>query len=120
MQEIGIETSILRQIVDGTKTVEVRLGKGKFLKLHVGDEISLREDIWQDGQIIKSIPGRTTVAVKQLLYFESFEEMLSAIDFRKTVPDAKSATEALARYRQFYSPADEHEYGAVAITFALI
>ncbi len=119
MQEIGIESSLLSEIVAGRKTIELRLGKPKFIKLRVGDELSLREDIWQNEAIVDSTPDQATVVITQLLYFEHFDEALSFIDFRAAIPSADSKAEALAIYRKFYSPEDEEEYGVVAITFAL-
>jgi ASC-1-like (ASCH) protein len=119
MLEIGIEISILRDILDGKKTVEGRLGKPKFLKLRVGDEISLREDIWKDGTIVDSVPDRARIKVEQLLYFESFEEMFGSVNFKSAVPSATTVDEAIAAYRQFYSPEDEYGFGAVAIMFSL-
>ena len=119
MQEIGIESSLLSEIVAGRKTIELRLGKPKFIKLRVGDKLSLREDVWANGQIVESVPEQAVVTITQLLYFEYFDEALSSIDFQAAIPSAESKAEALAVYRKLYSPEDEEEYGVVAITFAL-
>lgn len=119
MQEIGIESSIFKDIVLGGKSIEGLLGKPKYLKIRVGDILSIREDIYEGGTIKRSIPDSARVIITQLLYFESFDEMLSSLDFRKALPQASSVREALATYRQFYSIADEAEYGVVAITFKL-
>lgn len=119
MHEIGIESSLLKEILAGRKTVEVRLGKPKILKLRVGDSISLREDVYLGGSIVESFADSAQVVVTQLLYFESFDELLSTVDFTAAIPGATSKADALTTYRQFYSTDDEAEYGAVAITFAL-
>lgn len=119
MQEIGIESSVLKQILSGTKTIEVRLGKPKFLKMRVGDNIALREEVWQDGTIIRETHEQGRIKITQLLYFENFDEMLGAIDYKATLPLAESKADALKTYRQFYSKNDEYEYGVVAITFEL-
>lgn len=119
MEEIGIESSMLQQILSGEKTVEGRLGKSKFLKMKVGDKLVLREDVWRDGAVAESIPNLGTITIKQLLYFESFEEMLDAIDFHDVIPNVSTKLEALNVYRQFYSLRDETEYGVVAIMFSL-
>ena len=118
MQEIGIESLLLQDILSGKKTIELRLGKPKYIKLRVGDTLSLREDVWDDGNIIESTPDQAEIVIKQLLYFEHFDEALSSIDFQVAIPAAKSKAEALAVYRKFYSPEDEEEYGVIAITFA--
>lgn len=120
MHEIGIESSLLNQILAGNKTIEGRLGKPRILKIRVGDTISLREDIWENGKITRSIPNKAAVKVTQLLYFESFDEMFSLLDYHKAVPLAASRQEVLSLYRNFYSREDEEEYGVVAITFTCI
>lgn len=119
MQEIGIEADILNQILSGEKTIEVRLGKPKFLKIRAGDTISLSEDIWVDGNIVREVHNQGNIKVKQLLYFESFEETLGVIDFKAALPTAKSKADAIKTYRQFYSKEDEYEYGIIAIMFEL-
>lgn len=119
MQEIGIESSLLSEILAGKKTIELRLGKPKFIKLRVGDKLSLREDVWANGEIIESTPDQAVVTITQLLYFEYLDEALSFIDFQAAIPTATSKAEALATYRRFYSTDDEEEFGVVAITFSL-
>lgn len=120
MQEIGIESDILEQVLSGQKTIEVRLGTPKYIKLRKGDELSLREDIWENGKIINAIHGRGHIKITQLLYFESFEELFGAVSYKLVAPSAASKAEVLSLLKQFYSAEDEYEYGAVAITFELI
>jgi ASC-1-like (ASCH) protein len=120
MQEIGIESAALEEILLGNKTIEGRLGKPKFLKLRVGDELNLREDIWEDNKITESIPNRAIIKITQLLYFETLIEMLESIDITKLIPTLNSPEDALAVYRKFYSEEDEEEYGVIAITFELV
>ena len=120
MQEIGIESSVLRDILDDKKTIEGRLGKDKFLKLKVGDTLALREDVWQDGTIRTSIPDQGTIRIKQVLYFTSFKEMLEALDIEEIIPRAKTVDDALSVYRKFYSPEDEEEFGVIAFSFELL
>lgn len=119
MFEIGVESQLLKAILNGNKTIEGRLGKPKYLKIRVGDILSFREDVYKDGKLTKSISTATTATVTQLLYFESFEEMLNSIDFQATVPEASTINEALLRYKKYYSEEDEEEYGVVAISFQL-
>ncbi len=120
MQEMGIESNLLKQILAGEKTIELRLGRGKFLKFRTGDQISLREDIYKDGELVSSKPDQAVVLIKQLLYFESFDEVFSAIDFRKALPEAYSAIDAIDICRKFYSEEEEEENGVVAIIFTLV
>lgn len=120
MQEIGIDSTLVADILAGDKTLEGRLGKPKFIKLRIGNTLSIREDVWKAGEIVSSKPDRVHVVITQLLYFESFEEMFGALDFHKALPQAESVREAINTYRRFYSAADEREYGVVAITFKLV
>lgn len=120
MQEIGIDASLIADILSGEKTLEGRLGKPKFIKLRVGNTLSIREDTWKGSEIVRSDPDKAQVIITQLLYFESFEEMFSALDFHKALPQATSVSDALATYRRYYTPSDEAEYGVVAITFKLV
>jgi len=120
MNEIGIETSVLKDILERKKTIEGRLGTKRFLAFKPGDKISLREDIWQDGQIVRSISGRAQIVVKQTVLFKTFQEMLSSLDFVTIIPNAETLEEALVVYRKFYSSEDEKKYGVVAIEFTLL
>jgi ASC-1-like (ASCH) protein len=119
MQEIGVETTVLHDILAGKKTIEGRLGKDKFLKLRAGDIISLRQDVWKDGKIITSQPTQATIRITQVLYFTSFREMLESLDFEAIIPNAESIDDAMAAYRQFYTEDDEDTYGVVAFIFEL-
>jgi ASC-1-like (ASCH) protein len=116
MHEIGIESALLQDVLTGKKTIEGRIGMPKYLQFRIGDTLRLREDTWQDGQLIRSIPDRARATITQLLYFESFEEMLQAVDFQAAIPNAETKAAALAVYRKYYSEADEAEYGVIAIT----
>lgn len=117
MIELGIESSVLQEILAGNKTVEGRLGKGKFLEIRPGDELNIREDIWKDNKIEESFPSKAKVEVTQVLHFKSFSEMLRTIDYRQAIPGAKTLQEAVDAYGKFYSPADEERHGVVALVF---
>jgi ASC-1-like (ASCH) protein len=117
MQEIGVEKTLVQAVLDGRKTIEGHLGTPKHLKLRVGDRLSLREDVWQDGKIITSTQVFATAEITQLLYFVSFAEMFGSINYNAALPEAKSTEEAREVYETFYSLEDEAEYGVVAITF---
>ncbi len=120
MQEIGIETSVLKDITDKKKTIEGRLGKDKFIRLKVGDTLTLREDIWEGGVIKASLPNRGTIHITQIFYFTSFQEMFDSLDYHAIIPSADSIAEALVVYRKFYTTEDEKEFGVVAFSFELM
>jgi len=117
MQEMGIESTLVEAINSGEKTIEARLGKPKFLKIHEDDIISVREDLWLGDEVINSFPDAVRIKITQVLYFESFEDMLNAVDHQAAVPSAKTVADALKTYRKYYSEADEAEYGVVAFYF---
>lgn len=120
MQEIGIESSLVEEIKKGNKSIEGRLGKPRYLKLKEGDLLGVREDLWHDGKIIDSFSDSLIIKITQILYFESFKEMVNAIDFQAAVPSAKTSKEAIKKYKEYYSDKDEEEYGVVAILFELV
>lgn len=119
MHEIGIESSILEDIRNGRKTIEARLGKPKYLTIGVGDVLRLREDSWKDGAVIRSQPSDVSIKITQVLYFESFSEMLDALNYKAVVPAALNVEDAIGIYRQFYTPEAEEEFGVVAMLFDL-
>lgn len=117
MQEIGIESTMVEAIRRGLKTIEGRLGKPRFLKMAEGDILSIREDVWEQGEITGSYPGAIEIRITQILYFETFKEMFEAVNYEAAVPTAKSVSQAVAAYREFYSKEDEGKYGVVALFF---
>ena len=119
MEEIGIDSQLVEEIRKQNKYVEARLGKPRFLKIKEGDVISVREDLYLDGNIIDSFTDSLRITITQILYFESFDEMFNSIDFKAAVPTAKSINQAKDKYRKFYSKEDEAEYGVVAMFFDL-
>jgi ASC-1-like (ASCH) protein len=118
MHEIGIESSLVEAIRRGEKTIEGRLGKPRFLAMKEGDTISIREDVWKDGKVVVSHPNALQVTIRQVLYFETFREMLEAVDYEAVIPAAATVDEATATYATFYSAEDEAAYGVVALFFA--
>lgn len=120
MQEIGIESTLVEDIRQHRKCVEGRLGKPRFLNMREGDILSIREDLYLNGDTIDSFKDSFRVKITQVLYFETFNEMLDSIDYKFVVPSAKNKTQALNKYKEFYSNKDEEEYGVVAIFFETI
>jgi ASC-1-like (ASCH) protein len=116
---MGLSAELLEQVLAGRKTIEARLRSGKFLVMRSGDTISFREDVWQNDRIVKSTPNKATVVITESLYFDTFADMLEAIDYRQAMPAAKSQAEALQTYRRFYTATQEREHGVVALRFEL-
>lgn len=119
MEEIGIESTLVEAIRNGEKTVEVRLGKPRFLRIQEGDQVSIREDFWYEGKVLESLSHALEITITEVLYFESLQEAFAAIDFQAAVPTAQNVDEAIAKCREFYSKEDEAEYGVAVFSFDL-
>ena len=119
MEEIGIESTLVEAIRNGDKTIEAVLGKPRYLRIQEDDLVSIREDFWYEGNVLESLTDALKVKVTQILYFETFKEMLTAVDFQAVIPNAKSVDEAIKIYKELYSSQDQQEFGVVALTFEL-
>lgn len=118
--ESGRESSLLADMKAGTKTVEVRLARGKFLGYTPGDHVLIREDYYEGSQIIKSLHNQLKVEVQKVEKYSSFKKLFEKVDYKLVVPRAKSLEEALEKPRMFYSHEDEEKYGVLAIYFKVI
>lgn len=116
MEEIGIESSMLEEIKSGDLTIDVRLGKPKYFRIQEDDIVSVREDFWYEGKVLESLSHALEVKITQILYFENFTELFNVIDFQAAVPTAQTAEEAVKKYKEFYTPEEEREFGAIAFT----
>ena len=116
MHEIDIESSIIEEIKNGDKTIEVRLARPNFLLIQEGDILSVREDFYYEGVVLESLSHALEIKVTQVLYFETFEELFEAINFSSVLPSAKTVDEAKASYRKLYSVEDETEFGVAAFS----
>jgi len=120
MIQIGIQSEMLKTIIDGQKTVEGRLGKQKFLELKVGDDVSLREDIYIAGEITHSIENRVKIKIDAVTRFKSFEQMLNQLGYKNAIPSAQNIDDAIDKYRAYYSENDENAYGVIGLNFHII
>ena len=118
--ESGREVSLLEDIRKGTKTVEIRLRRGKFAQYQPGDRVWLRADTYEGDRIVSSEPRQVLVEVTRVEPFDSFRELLAGVGYAQVVPRARNAEEALAQPYRFYSPEEERQYGALAIHFQVI
>lgn len=118
--ESGREATLLQDIKAGRKTVECRLNRGKFSQYQPGDQVFLREDTYEDGQIVASQPRQAFVEVTKVDQYPTFKAMLESVGYQIVVPRAVDFDEALAECYKYYSPADESQYGVLAIHFHLV
>ncbi len=118
--ESGRESKLLDDIRKGLKTVECRLDRDKFADYQPGDQVWLREDIYKDGKIVKSIPKQVLVEVTKIEKFPTIRELMESVDFKNVVPRAGDIDEAVAQAKQFYSDEDEAKFGTLAIYFRIL
>lgn len=119
MEEIGIESDSLAAILAGTKTIEGRLAKPRFVSLRVGDEISIREDLYENNEIVGARANAATIVITDIHRFDSFQAMLEALGFEHFRPDDDSIDQALKTYHRYYDQRDENKYGVIALSFRL-
>lgn len=79
----------------GTKTFEGRLAKPRFVSLRVGDEVSVREDRYENNEIISSRAQAAIIVITSTRRFDSFRAMLEALCFENFRPDDESIEQAL-------------------------
>jgi ASC-1-like (ASCH) protein len=99
--QIHVQDLYFQFILDGSKNVEGRIFKGKFLKMKAGDTLNINE------KLIKKI--------KYIKFYYTFEEMLIMEGVLNTIPNAGSLNDAINAYYQFYSEIEEKEYGVCAL-----
>ena len=112
----GRESSLLDAIIDGRKTIEGRLNKGKFAEYRVGDEIRLRRDVRDmNGVLHDGEPDQARVRIVAIRQYDSFLSMVSEEGYGRVIPAAVNAQGAAAEYNKFYSAEDQAHYGVLAI-----
>ncbi len=89
-------------ILEGKKTVEGRLNKGKFAKIEVGDILQIDPE----GVQFKIIEKNT---------YSSFKEMIEKEGIENVIPDKSEITDAVDVYYKFYTKEQEKEFGVLAI-----
>jgi ASC-1-like (ASCH) protein len=93
-------------LIQGIKTIEWRLNKGKFAKMKVGD--TLKFETWEIFEI------------KKITSHHDFWEMIETFWKESIIPDAKTNEEAHQVYYRFYTPEDEEKYGVLAVHISLL
>lgn len=97
----------------GIKSIEGRLDKGYFATVQPGDVI-----VWYNDSL-GQLREFTTVITKVTKY-KSFKAYLTKESLRKCLPayGINTMVQGIKVYREFYSAADEKQYGVVAIALA--
>jgi ASC-1-like (ASCH) protein len=89
-------------ILEGKKTVEGRLNKGKFLEVKSGDILQIDPD------------GVQFRIIDKVLY-SSFREMIEGEGIKNVIPDKDNIDDAVNVYYKFYTKEQEKEFGVAAI-----
>lgn len=89
-------------ILNGQKTIESRLNKGKFKNLQIGDILIIG-------------PEEKKFIIDKLTVYKSFREILEKEGIENIIPDKKTLDEAGSVYYNFYTKKQEEEFGVIAI-----
>jgi ASC-1-like (ASCH) protein len=90
-------------IKNGTKTIEGRLAKDKYLSFKIGDIITFSND--KGSEIKKKIIN--------IYKFPTFKEAFKKINYQEAVPNVNSTQEAINLYYSFYSIQEQLKYGVI-------
>lgn len=104
---LNIQEPYLSFVLNGQKTVEGRLNKGKFKELKVGDKLLIG-------------PDEKLFIVKQMNYYDGFRNMIISEGINNVIPDKNNIEDAEAVYYKFYTKEQEKEFGVVAIKIEVI
>lgn len=94
-------------LLNGQKTIEGRLKKGKFAQLQVGDFLELEE-------------SEAVFEVLRLTSYPTFSAMLINEGLEKVLPKVKDLAAGEAIYYQFFTPEQERKFGVLAIEVNLV
>ena len=102
VKTLWVREPYLGQILDGSKTVEVRVGYDNIRRLAPGDRVRLND--------------RHLAGVRRVATYADFQELLAHEDPEAIAPDL-AAAELLAALRELYPP-EKEALGAVALELA--
>lgn len=108
VHQMGLYGEYFKAIKEGKKTVEVRLNDEKRRKIKVGDTI----------EFIKVPEQNDTLQVKvtALRVYDSFKAMYEDIPFKNFDCEGWTMKEMIDGTYEIYTPAQEKEWGTLAIT----
>lgn len=98
---INVQEPYATFILNGVKTVEGRLNKGKFAEAQVGDQVLLNET--------------TTFVIVGKNQYKTFKEMIESEGLKNVIPDVETVEQAVQVYYGFYTPEQEKEFEVVAL-----
>lgn len=112
IHEMKLRAKYFNLIKQGKKIYEVRLNDEKRKLIDVGDVITFKKK--------PELSESFNVIVKDLIYFDSFDEMASTLPLEKVGFENEKVNEVIDIYHQFYTIEDEKKYGIVAIKVEIL
>lgn len=108
VHKMGLYGKCFQSIIEEKKKVEVRLNDEKRRKIKVGDTIEFIKVPEQDETLI--------VQVTELRNYDTFKEMYQNILFKDFGCEEWTMKEMIDSTYEIYTPEQEKEWGALAIT----
>jgi len=108
IHQMGLYGEYFASIIEGRKTVEVRLNDEKRRQIKVGDIIEFIKVPEQDETL--------QVQVVELRQYNTFTEMYEDIPFRDFDCEGWSLQEMIDGTYEIYTPEQEKQWGTLAIT----
>ncbi|MBP6911797.1 MAG: ASCH domain-containing protein [Candidatus Pacebacteria bacterium] len=100
--QLNVQEPYLSFILNGQKTIEGRLNKGKFKDLKTGDVLLVG-------------PEEKKFLIEMTTIYKSFREMIEKEGIENVIPDKDNIYEAESVYYGFYTKEQEKEFGVLAI-----
>ncbi len=89
-------------VLNGQKTIEERLNRGKWTQLKKGD-------------ILKMRPGNFKFVIKDIRGYKTFAEMFKNEGLKNVLPDQIDIKDGVKIYHKYYSAENEKKFGVLAI-----
>ncbi len=112
IHEMKLKDIYFNKIKSGKKMYEIRLNDDKRKQIDVGDIIIFKKTS-NPFEILQT-------KVVDLIYFDSFNEMISTLPKEKVGFEKESLSQIVDIYHQFYSEEDEGRLGVLAIKINLL
>ncbi len=106
----------------GLKTVEVRLNKGNFSKMNIGEVIEWINDDFNERTCFTEIVPKRSCFTKIIAKteYKSIEDYLNAEGLNNCLPGIPSLELGLKLSYKYFTKEDEDKYGIVAIKIKLL
>ena len=107
VHKMKLREKYFNMIEDGKKIYEIRLNDEKRQLIDVGDIIVFKKE--------PNLVEKIDTIVKDLIYFNSFEEMAKTLPLEKVGFLKEGVEDVVNIYHEFYTVDDEAKYGVGAI-----